>query len=164
MGVQCTLENHDYKRGTGGAVRPYQVLQDNAIIVEDADGFMLKAVTAMYHGSDGQYSCETTPSIPAGPREGSAGGCAGDIGMLPNGAAGAPTAVCNLVDVKDPAEASLVKKFHYLFRHIDDVHGPLLEHKLVPRRSVRCPFYALSQRQMVHIGVNVQAISLPVGF
>ena len=66
VGVQCTLENHGYKRGTGGAVQPYQVLQDNTIIVEDADGFMLKAVTEMYHGSDDQYSCETTPSIPAG--------------------------------------------------------------------------------------------------
>ncbi|MBR3235087.1 MAG: toll/interleukin-1 receptor domain-containing protein [Atopobiaceae bacterium] len=66
LGVQCTLNNYGYKRGSGGAVQPYQVLQDNTVIVEDADGFMLKSVSQMYHGSDGQYSCETTPTIPSG--------------------------------------------------------------------------------------------------
>ena len=66
IGVQCSIDNHGYGRGTDGRAQPYQIAQDNTVVVKDADGYMLTVVTEMYHGSDGAYSCETTTAIPSG--------------------------------------------------------------------------------------------------
>lgn len=66
IGVQCSIDNYGYGRGTDGQAQPYQIAQDNTVVVKDADGYMLACVTDMYHGTDGAYTCETTTSIPSG--------------------------------------------------------------------------------------------------
>ena len=66
IGVQCSIDNYGYARGTDGQVQPYQVAQDNTVVVKDAEGYMLTCVSQMYHGADGAYTCETTTSIPSG--------------------------------------------------------------------------------------------------
>jgi hypothetical protein len=66
LGVQCSLDNFGYGRGSEGKAQPYQIAQDNTVVVKDEDGYMLRVVTEMYHGTDGAYSCESTTSIPSG--------------------------------------------------------------------------------------------------
>lgn len=66
IGVQCSIDNYGYARGTDGQVQLYQIAQDNTVVVKDADGYMLTCVTEMYHGSDGPYTCESTTAIPSG--------------------------------------------------------------------------------------------------
>lgn len=66
LGVPCSVENLGSSNGADSAIELIHILQDNTVTVEDADGFLLKYVSQMYHGSDGLYPCETNTSIPSG--------------------------------------------------------------------------------------------------
>ena len=66
LAVQVTVENYGYHRGDEGVIQLYKIMQDNTVIVKDADGYQLVGVTEIYHGTDGLYVCECTAAIPAG--------------------------------------------------------------------------------------------------
>lgn len=66
LSVQCSVECIRYHRGDEGQVQLYQIVQDDTLLIEDPDGFLLQSVERMWQGLDGQYPAATNISIPAG--------------------------------------------------------------------------------------------------